>query len=142
MEMKKRKRMAELTQSLTVLLGRSQAKFINKVLGKGLSSKQVGYLTAISQLGNPSMSDLTRKLMLSNPSITAIIKKFCELGYVEKIRSEDDGRSYHIHLAEKGRELERLHQQSHTEMADALMQNLDDADVDRLIGLLEKIVGK
>jgi DNA-binding MarR family transcriptional regulator len=140
--MNKLKRLTEVLEDLTVLLGQSEVKFLNTMLEKGLTSKQVDYLTAISKLGHPSMSDLTRRLRLSNPSITAIIKKFTGLGYVEKTRSEEDGRSFRVRLTPKGEELERMHQQSHAEMAKVLMQNLDNVEVRQLIAIFKNIVGK
>ncbi len=138
-ELDRKRRMIELMEALTTLLGESQIRFMNKILEKGLTPKQVYYLAAITELGNPRLSDLTRELKLSNPSITAITKKFRELGYVEKTLSEDDRRSYRVRLTEKGKDLEKMHRQSHAEMADALMRNLDDTEIDQLIGLFEKI---
>lgn len=132
--------MIELIEDLTVLLGERHAAFMNMVLERGLTAKQLDYLSVISRLGNPRLSDLTRELGLSSPSITAIIKRFVELGFVEKTPSEDDGRSFRVRLTEKAGELEKHHQHAHMEMAETLTKNLEDAEVDQLIGLLKKII--
>jgi DNA-binding MarR family transcriptional regulator len=136
----RKKRMTVLVERLTILLGESQVPVINRIVEMGLTAKQVNYLTAVSRLDNPRLSDLGAELGLSNPSVTAIVKKFVELGYVAKTQSGDDGRSFRVRLTEKGRELENIHRQSHEEMADTLMRNLDGGEIDQLIGLFEKIV--
>lgn len=136
----RKKQMIELIKELTILLGESHVPFMNVILEKGLTAKQLDYLSTIARLENPRLGDLTRELGLSSPSITAIIKRFVELGYVEKTPSEDDRRSFRVRLTEKARELEKMHQQSHMEMVETMIKNLGDDEVDQLIGLLKKIV--
>ncbi|MBN1573341.1 MAG: MarR family transcriptional regulator [Deltaproteobacteria bacterium] len=116
--------MVELIEDLTILLGESHVPFMNMILEKRLTAKQIDYLSTITRLGNPRLGDLARELGLSSPSITAIIKRFVDLGFVEKTPSEDDKRSFRVRLTEKGRELEKMHQQSHMEMAETLIKNL------------------
>jgi DNA-binding MarR family transcriptional regulator len=113
---------------------------MSAALAEGLTVRQMDYLAEVSRLGDPTMGDLTKSMGLSGPSTTAIIRRLVELGYVERTRSDEDGRSYRVQLTEKGMELERLHQRSHAELAGVLMRNLDDAEVDRLASLFEKIV--
>jgi DNA-binding MarR family transcriptional regulator len=138
--MNRLQRMTELVEALTLLLGEAHASFMSAALAEGLTVRQMDYLAEVSRLGDPTMGDLTRSMALSGPSTTAIIRRLVELGYVERTRSDEDGRSYRVQLTEKGMALERLHQQSHAELAGVLMRNLDDAEVDRLAGLFEKIV--
>jgi DNA-binding MarR family transcriptional regulator len=138
--MNRLKRMTELVEALTMLLGEAHSRFMSTALAEGLNPRQLDYMAEVSRLGDPTMGDLTKSMGLSGPSTTAIIRRLVELGYVERTRSEEDGRSYRVQLTEKGMELERLHQQSHAELAGVLMRNLDDAEVDRLAGLFEKIV--
>ena len=138
--MDRKKRMADLLESLTALLSESQIEFLSRMLDMGLSARQVDYLAVIARMGNPRMSDLSKRLRLSNPSITAIIRKFTELGFVEKTRSKADGRTYHVCLTEKGKELDRMHQKAHMAMAKVMMKNLDEAETDQLFRLFEKIV--
>jgi DNA-binding MarR family transcriptional regulator len=132
--------MTELVEALTLLLGEAHARFMSAALAEGLNARQLDYMAAVSRLGDPTMGDLTATMGLSGPSTTAIIRRLVELGFVERTRSDEDGRSYRVRLTQKGMELERLHQRSHAELAGVLMRNLDDAEVDRLAGLFEKIV--
>jgi DNA-binding MarR family transcriptional regulator len=139
-KMNRLQRMTKLVEALTLLLGEAHTSFMSAALAEGLTVRQMDYLAEVSRLGDPTMGDLTKSMGLSGPSTTAIIRRLVELGYVERTRSEEDGRSYRVQLTEKGMELERLHQQSHAELAGVLTRNLDDAEVDRLAGLFEKIV--
>lgn len=135
----RKKQLIDLIEELTVLLGESHVTFMNMVQKKGLTAKQLDYLSTITRLGNPRLSDLTQELGLSSPSITAIIKRFVELGFVEKTPSEDDGRSFRVRPTEKARELEKMHQHAHMEIAETMMKHLEDTEVDQLITLLEKM---
>lgn len=140
--MNRLQRMTELVEALTLLLGAAHASFMSAALAEGLNPRQLDYLTEVSRLGDPTMGDLTRSMGLSGPSTTVIIRRLVELGYVERTRSDEDGRSYRVQLTDKGMALERLHKRSHAELAGVLMRNLDDAEVDRLAGLFEKVVEK
>jgi DNA-binding MarR family transcriptional regulator len=133
-------RMTELVEALTLLLGEAHTRFMSAALAEGLNARQMEYLAEVARLGDPTMGELTKNMGLSGPSTTAIIRRLVALGYVERTRSDQDGRSYRVQLTEKGMELERLHQRSHAELAGVLMRNLDDAEVDQLAALFEKIV--
>jgi DNA-binding MarR family transcriptional regulator len=136
----RKKEIIELIEELTVLLGESHVPFMNVVQEKGLTARQLDYLSTIARLENPRLGDLTRELGLSGPSVTAIVKRFVELGYVEKTPSEDDGRSFNVQLTEKARELEEMHQKAHVDMARTLTRNLSEGEIDRLTALLKKVV--
>ena len=140
--MSRLQRMTSSVEALTMLLGEAHTRFMSAALAEGLNPRQLDYLAEVSRLGDPTMGELTRSMGLSGPSTTAIIRRLVELGYVERTRSEEDGRSYRVQLTEKGMALERLHERSHAELAGVLMRNLDDAEVDQLTGLFERIVEK
>ncbi len=45
--------------------------------------------------------DIEKYLGLKNPSVTSLIKNLISNGYVYRVKDEDDGRYYHLHLTEK-----------------------------------------
>jgi MarR family transcriptional regulator, transcriptional regulator for hemolysin len=70
-----------------------------------LTIKQYFYLDLISRLKKPTFTDLADELKITKPSVSAIVNKLIEKGYVRKDQSEDDQRSYHLSLSEKGQAL-------------------------------------
>ncbi len=105
-----------------------------------LSMRQVYYLDTILRLENPTFSDLAQQFGVSKPSVTALVGKLIEKGFVEKVQSEADRRVYYIRPTEKAAEFARLHQATHQKMAQYLVRNLDEAEVQQLVQLLLKAV--
>jgi DNA-binding MarR family transcriptional regulator len=104
-----------------------------------LSMKQIVYLETIAQLGAPTFGDLSRQLGISKPSVTAIVNKLIQKGYLERVQSEADRRTYHIHLTAKGQDLSAAHHRVHAMIAQQFSEALTEAELDQLAGLLQKI---
>ena len=52
-----------------------------------------------------SECDIGHRLFLDNGTLTPLLKKMEQTGYVRRIRSEEDERIVHVFLTEKGRSL-------------------------------------
>jgi DNA-binding MarR family transcriptional regulator len=72
---------------------------------RDLTRQQLHYLRIISRLQNPSISELAKELRLTKPTVTVLIEKLVEKGYVRKVQSDADRRFSHLHIAEKGEEV-------------------------------------
>jgi DNA-binding MarR family transcriptional regulator len=124
------------------LLTRHFAELETKALqesGLGeLSMKQIVYLDTVAALDRPTFTDLANRLGVSKPSVTAIIGRLIQKGYVEKIPSNEDRRVSHIVLTEKGRSLSSAHQNFHRKIARHFAGALDAAEMHQLGQLLYK----
>ncbi|NLE32328.1 MAG: MarR family transcriptional regulator, partial [Bacteroidales bacterium] len=67
-----------------------------------LTTTQTHYLEVISALNNPNITELANAMRLTKPTVTVGIDKLIKLGYVQKIQSDEDRRSSHLHLTDKG----------------------------------------
>ena len=105
-----------------------------------LSLRQITYLDAIHHLENPTPSELARRLQISKPSVTAAIDRLTEAGYIRKVQSDEDRRSYHLHLTEKGHRFADVHDQIHRTLAGYLTGGLDESEVQQLHTLAQKIL--
>ena len=105
-----------------------------------LSLRQIYYLEMIAELENPTPTDLAKKMELSKPSVSAAVDKLVRDGYIRKVPSAEDQRSYHIHLTQKGRQVAQEHETVHHRIAQHLIANLDQAEVEQLARLMDKIV--
>jgi len=105
-----------------------------------LSMKQIIYLETIARLGKPTFSELAKRLGVTRSSVTGIITKLIQKGYVQKIQSSDDRRSFNILLTEKGQGLSEMHKNLHHKIAELISRNLSERELSQLAVLLDKIV--
>ena len=134
--------LVELIEIITKLIGDLEAEFIKKYQKEGFTARQIVYIDIINMLGNPSLGEIAKALKLSKPSVTAIVDKLASKGYIEKFQSDEDRRSFHVHLSAKGKNLVKMHAQTHNKIVDMLQDNLDSRDLKNLVTILNKVVSK
>jgi DNA-binding MarR family transcriptional regulator len=100
--MNKQYNIAELIEILTHTIANYEGSILEKLESFDLTVKQFDYIYTISKMKNQNLSELAKELKLNKPSITAIIEKFSQRGYIKKVHPNEDKRSYYIHLTEKG----------------------------------------
>ena len=106
----------------------------------GLTFAQIGYLETISRLGHPSVTDLALTLKISKPSVTVAVQKLCAGGYLKKVNSCLDKRSWHIHLNSRGEKFLVAHKKMHASVAKTVAGAFNAEEREKLTGMLEKIV--
>jgi DNA-binding MarR family transcriptional regulator len=134
--------LVELVEIITKLIGDLEAEFIKKYQKEGFTARQIVYIDIINMLGNPNLGEIAKALKLSKPSVTAIVDKLASKGYIEKFQSDEDRRSFHVHLSAKGKNLVKMHAQTHNKIVDMLQDNLDSRDLKNLVTILNKVVSK
>jgi len=134
--------LVELIEIITKLIGDLEAEFIKKYQEEGFTARQIIYIDTINMLGNPNLGEIAKALKLSKPSVTAIVDKLESKGYIEKFQSDEDRRSFHVHLSTKGKNLVKMHAQTHNKIVDMLQDNLDSRDLKNLVTILNKVVSK
>src|ERR1035438_7496888 len=70
-----------------------------------LTLKQFYYLDIINRMKLTTSSELSEKLRVSKPAVTAIVTKLLDLGYLNKVQCNEDRRFFYISLSEKGNSL-------------------------------------
>lgn len=134
--------LVELIEILTKLIGDWEMQFVQHYVDEGLTARQLEYIDAIHRLGNPNLGEIAKALKLSKPSVTSIIDKLAGKGYIQKFQSDEDRRSFHVHLSAKGKKLLQMHNDTHQKIADLFRQNLDEEDLKALVTILNKMVSK
>jgi len=127
---------------IVAILTRTFAELETKALQESelanLSMKQIVYLDTIARMQSPTFSDLAKQLDVSKPSVTVIVQKLAQKGYVQKVQSMEDKRTYHILMTEKGRSLAAIHDNLHQKIAQHFTAVLDEAELHQLGRLLHK----
>lgn len=107
-----------------------------------LTLTQMNYLETIYQLQNPNLTELAAELNLTKPTVKVAIDKLIEKDYIYRVQSDEDRRSAHLHLTEKGKVINQMHDEAHHQMAKIIESNLDLAGREELVMLLEKVFQK
>jgi DNA-binding MarR family transcriptional regulator len=126
-------------EMISQLMGELESKAFEIEGFSDITMNQMLYLETISRLGEPTFGDLADQLGVTPPSVSVIIKKLIETGYIRKIQSDLDRRVYHLHLTEKGKRFNELHNEVHQLLARRITENLNQNEIDSLAVLLEKI---
>jgi DNA-binding MarR family transcriptional regulator len=105
-----------------------------------LTLTQLLYLETINELGNPNITELSLRLKLSKPTVTVIVDRLVAKDFVVRVYSDQDRRSRHLHLTEKGKLINVMHDYAHRRMAESFTNSLTDSELNILIGLLDKVV--
>lgn len=105
-----------------------------------LSMRQITCLDLIASMEEPTATDLARALQVTKPTVSALLARLMQNGYVRKERSHTDARSWHVHLTERGEAVMVAHQAVHEQIAGRLVHGLDQAERAQLGALLSKVV--
>ncbi|WRQ32527.1 MarR family transcriptional regulator [Bacteroidales bacterium MB20-C3-3] len=105
-----------------------------------LTSNQMNYLEVIHQLDNPNITELAQQLKLSKPTVKVAVDKLIDREYIYKIRSDLDRRSAHLHLTEKGKLINQMHDYAHKKIAEIFLRKLNEEEIKVLEDLLLKVL--
>lgn len=80
-----------------------------------------------------SISEIAQKQDLSLPSVTIAINKLVKKGYVEKVRSREDGRMVFVKATREGVRADAVHQYFHRQMVRGILREICEEDKDALL---------
>jgi DNA-binding MarR family transcriptional regulator len=109
---------------------------------KELTLTQMHYLETINQLHNPNLTELAAEMNVTKPTAKVAIDKLIEKDYMIRVQSDEDRRSAHLHLTEKGKLINQMHDSAHKNLAGMIRKKLDSAECDQLVTLLGKVFRK
>ena len=105
-----------------------------------LTLAQIGYLETVDRLADPSVTDLAATLKISKPSVTVAVQKLCAGGYLKKVNSFLDKRSWNIHLNTRGKKFLEAHKKNHAAVAKIISAAFKPKERKIVAEMLQKIV--
>jgi DNA-binding MarR family transcriptional regulator len=129
----------DTVEMISQLMGTLESRAFELEGFSDITMNQMHYLEMVGMMGGPTFGDLADKLDVSRPSVSAIVKKLIQAGYLEKVQSDEDGRVYFLHLTEKGARFNQLHGEVHQILAKRITENLNPDEIKILAVLLGKI---
>jgi DNA-binding MarR family transcriptional regulator len=130
----------EIISILSNLIGQMEEASKEQFNLSSLTHTQLHYLENINRLGNPNITELASHLKLSKPTVKVAIDKLIEKDYIFKVQSDEDRRSAHIHLTEKGKLINQMHDYAHRRIAEFLSKKLSNEELEELVLLLNKVL--
>jgi len=130
----------EIIAKLSAYMSRMEEEAKEQFNFKDLTLTQMHYLEMISELQNPNLTELAVAMKLTKPTITVLVDKLIEKELVYKVQSDADRRSTHLHLTERGKLINQMHEYAHRRIAEQIEQKIDAEEMAQLILLLEKIM--
>lgn len=133
------KDLIEIISKLSNLIGETEESAKEQFKLTHLTSTQMHYLEAINLLGNPNITELAVHLKLTKPTVTVAADKLIERDYIRKVQSDEDRRSAHLHLTEKGKLINQMHDFAHKRIAESISRKLSNEEMGTLLKLLNNV---
>jgi len=132
--------MIKIISKLTHMMGQMEEAAKEQFNLSSLTYTQMHYLETINLLDNPNITELAIALKLTKPTVKVAIDKLIEKEFVFKVQSDEDRRSSHIHLTEKGKLINQMHDYAHKRIAESIANKLNNEELEILSGLLNKVI--
>ena len=136
------KDIVDIVSQLSNLFGESEEAAKEHFQMLSLTHTQMHYLETINLLDNPNITELATALKLTKPTVKVAVDKFIEKDFLYKVRSDDDRRSAHLHLTEKGKLINQMHDYYHRRIAESFTRKLSSEELETLVGLLIKVLSE
>jgi DNA-binding MarR family transcriptional regulator len=136
------KDLVDIVSQLSNLFGESEEAAKEQFQMLSLTHTQMHYLETINLLDNPNITELATTLKLTKPTVKVAVDKFIEKDFLYKVRSDEDRRSAHLHLTEKGKLINQMHDYYHRRIAESFTRKLSREELETIVGLLNKVLSE
>ena len=134
----------ELNEMLTTAyrsICKVEEVMLRKLSNGDLSLHEMHMLECIGKHNgqNVTITDLAQDLDITPPSVTAMVKRLENKGFITKSRSGEDARRVCVLLTEQGRRAEVAHRLFHRKMVRAITKDLTDTEREAIASGLQKM---
>lgn len=88
-----------------------------------------------------TISDIARVMDITLPSVTVAIKKLEKKGYIQKVKSEEDGRIVRVVLTRLGRKIDAIHRYFHEQMIRSVAKEITEDEKEVLLKAMVNLNG-
>jgi DNA-binding MarR family transcriptional regulator len=136
------KNLNDIISKLSNLIGDMEESAKLQYNLSGLTNTQLNYLETIHLLDNPNITELAMALKLSKPTVKIAVDRLIEKDYIFKVQSDKDRRSAHLHLTEKGKLINQMHDYAHKRIAEFMSRKLTNEELNTLTSILNKVLNQ
>jgi MarR family transcriptional regulator, 2-MHQ and catechol-resistance regulon repressor len=137
--------MEQTDQSLKLFIVLSRAyRAVNENVNKliqtyGLNPTEFAVLELLYHKGDQPMQQIGGKILLASGSITYVVDKLEQKGYLTRVACPKDRRVTYAQITEKGKEFIEKIFPDHAQYIDSLISVLSEEEKDTAIALLKKL---
>jgi DNA-binding MarR family transcriptional regulator len=106
---------------------------------EGLAPSHGDILNALFKYSELTMKDLAKEINKDKSTVTALINKLVNLGYIERTRDITDSRIVYITLTEKGKNLQTDFKEISDKLIERVYKDISKNEQEVLINILNKI---
>ena len=96
-------------------------------------------MEGIMAMGEPTIAEFSRMMQISTPNAAYKINNLVKKGYVEKIRSEVDGRQVFVKLTKMGRKVNAGHLYFHENMVRNVSGDMSEEEKEILVRAMKNL---
>lgn len=82
---------------------------------------------------------IARELGITMPSVTVAINKLMKKGYVQKVKSNGDGRMVYVNLTRLGKKMNAVHRHFHEQMVRSVVKDFSEEEKNTLLRGITKL---
>lgn len=106
---------------------------------EGLAPSHGDILSALFEYSSLTMKELAKKINKDKSTVTALVNKLLNLGYIERTRDLADSRIVYITLTEKGKNLKSDFKEISDKLIERVYKDISKNDQEVVINILTKI---
>lgn len=114
-------------------------EYFLKERGITLSMSEVHTLEAIDKSEGKTMSDVAKRLRITQGTLTVNVNRLTNKGYVYRVQDKKDRRIYRLKLTDKTHSILQIHDFFHREMVDQLISKLSTQEKEVLADSLSQL---
>ncbi len=105
----------------------------------GITATQLNVLKLLEEIGELSLSELSRRLAAQNSAVTGIVDRMVQAGLVSREQSAEDRRVWRIRATARGQGIAAGTQVQPWELLRSALAALDGREKEQLVGILQKV---
>ncbi len=109
------------------------------VADRDISLPQMHLLEIVGNHGQLRMKELSDRLGVTTGTLTVMVQRLVAKGYLEKIKSSEDKRSYFVKLTQSGKTEYENHHHLHGQLIEEIVQRLGEDDAGTFFKSLNSI---
>ncbi|MBI2026543.1 MAG: FeoA domain-containing protein [Deltaproteobacteria bacterium] len=114
--------------------------FQNEKLAKGLTFTEIHVIYQLGKYGSPQpMNIIAQDLEITQSSLTALVNKIEDKGFLKRVREHEDRRIVELKLTAKGETLNQFHTQYHKNLLKKIRSTLDQKETELFFQYIEKL---
>jgi DNA-binding MarR family transcriptional regulator len=133
---------SDIAKEIAVIMPRVARRILLKFFQSiEISQTQLFSIIAIQEIGTCRMTDLSKALHISKPTVSGIVDRLVKGGYVQRFRDNNDRRVIHLALTHKGRSIAFKLRKIIKNRWENILEGLPKHDQENYLRIMRKIQG-